>query len=172
MVYQQESTDFSNPTRSKTPDMANASFTGTFPRMRDKGSVSRQPLGSIKSASTWNLTEGDGNKQSRLENGSSISNILDIFKLRPSSRIYDKFGICDNNLYGLVPPLEQTWRNFVYTNNNSKHDRGTNEGESGCSMTAVNLLNETFKNSSDNNTLFKQKLALALELQNVMYTLE
>ena len=152
--------------------MANTSFTGTFPRMRDKGSGSRQPLESIKSASTWNLAEGDGNKPSRLENGSSISNILDIFRLRPSSRIYDKFGICDNNLNALLPPLEQICRNFFYTNNNSKHDTSTNEGESGCNMTAVNLLNETFKNSSDNNTSLKQKLALALELENVMYTLE
>ena len=174
MVYQQKTTDFTTPTRSKTPDMPNTNFTGTFPRMRDKTSFSQRPLSSIKSASTWNLfDEGKNKPVNGLKSGSSTSNLvgLDLPSLRPSISIFDTFGINEDNLNQLVPSLEQAWSDIWTTNNNSKHHDGTINEESGCMMTATNVFNETFMNCSANNAALKQGLALALELQNAINTL-
>ena len=91
--------------------------------------------------------------------------------LRPSISIFDTFGISQDNLNELVPSLEQAWRDIWATNNNSKHHDGTTNEESRCIMTATNVFNETFMNCSANNAALKQRLALALELQNAMYTL-
>ena len=173
MVYQQKSTDFTTPTLSKTPDMPNTNFTGTFPRMRDKTSFSQRPLSSMKSASTWNIFDSGKNKPVKgLKSGSSTCDFVDsdLLNLRPSISIFDTFGINEDDLNQLVPSLEQAWSDIWATNNNSKHHDGTNE-ESGCMMTATNVFNETFMNCSANNAALKQRLALALELQNAINTL-
>ena len=155
--------------------MATANVTGTFPRMRDKKSSSYRPLTSIKSASTWNLCHEGKNKPLKvLKSVSSASNLLDpdFISLRPSSSIFDTFGISDGGNNQLVPSLEQAWRDiFATNNNNTKRLTGVKDGEPGCIMTPSNLFEETLKNCSVNNAALKQKLALALELQNAMYTL-
>ncbi len=157
MVYHQASTDFTTPTGSDLARMASTSFTGTFPRMKDKKSTSQHALNLVKSASTWNLSEQE-QQPLYFKRGDQNG----------AKEFFDTFGISNNTLNKLLPSVEDSWRDILSSLNRSS---ATSNEEDTCNMSARNVLNETLRNCTAGNTLIRKKLALALELQNAMYSI-
>ncbi len=160
MGYQQASTDFTTPARLIPRDMANTNFTGTFPRMKEKKSCA---LTAVKSASTWSLSEQDQHTAPSKRGSFRISTGADFDR-----DTLKTFGVSENTLNRILPSLEQSWKDVLSNNNGGVNSDGE---DTSSGMTARNVLNETLRNCSATNTLIKKKLALALEIQNVMYSI-